>query len=85
MHSKFQVVYAASILRRGAFRSNAKLYKLVLAQTEVAAGHIWMSELAKITLQTDVIQETETKQTVTRYTPLGVCVGIVPWNCRFSL
>ena len=42
-----------------------------------------MEAMAKITLKPEIIQETEAKQTIERYTPLGVCVGIVPWNCKF--
>jgi delta 1-pyrroline-5-carboxylate dehydrogenase len=55
---------------------------LALAEAEIGAGYIWMRELAKIDLKTEIVEETDTKQTVTRYTPLGVCVGIVPWNCK---
>jgi acyl-CoA reductase-like NAD-dependent aldehyde dehydrogenase len=41
-----------------------------------------MEEISKITLEPEIVQETETKKTITRYTPMCVCVGIVPWSCR---
>lgn len=32
-----------------------------------------------------VVEDTEHRRVVTRYVPVGVCVGIVPWNCMFFL
>jgi len=53
---------------------------LAQAQGEIAAGYIWLRELAKINLEDTIVEEDDTKKTITRYTPLGVSVGIVPWN-----
>ncbi len=33
----------------------------------------------------EIIEDTEDRQVITRYTPLGVVVGIVPWNFPLSL
>lgn len=32
---------------------------------------MWLNELAKISLDPEIITESETSQTITRYTPLG--------------
>lgn len=48
-------------------------------------GVLWMRELAKIHLKEEVIEENAEKQVVVRYTPLGVAVGIVPWNFPIHL
>lgn len=49
---------------------------------EVATGVTWLRSLADTgeKLKEEIVEETEEKQTITRYTPLGVVVGIVPWN-----
>jgi acyl-CoA reductase-like NAD-dependent aldehyde dehydrogenase len=39
----------------------------------------WMREMAKLELPEETIVE-EDKDIVVRYVPLGVAVGIVPWN-----
>ena len=39
-----------------------------------------MRSLAKLELKDEVVEENESKQVIVRYTPLGVTVGIVPWN-----
>lgn len=31
-------------------------------------------------MKEEVVEEDAEKQVIVRYTPLGVCVGIVPWN-----
>lgn len=50
------------------------------AQGEVAAGVAWLRAFNQLELKEEVIQEDDTKQTIQRYTPLGLVVGIVPWN-----
>ncbi|KAJ9614295.1 hypothetical protein H2200_002431 [Cladophialophora chaetospira] len=55
------------------------------AVQEVQVGVLWMRELAKIKLQEEILEETTDKQVVVRYTPLGVSVGIVPWNFPIHL
>lgn len=39
---------------------------------------------SKLTLREEVIEDTAEKKLITRYTPLGVVVGIVPWNYPIS-
>ena len=36
-------------------------------------------------LPEEITEDTEDRQVITRYTPLGVVVGIVPWNFPMSL
>jgi len=47
---------------------------------EVQTGVHWIRELTKIEIKEEVVEEDDDKQIVVRYTPLGVAVGIVPWN-----
>ncbi|KIX10526.1 uncharacterized protein Z518_01609 [Rhinocladiella mackenziei CBS 650.93] len=47
---------------------------------EAHTGVHWMRALSKIELKEEIIEEDEQKQVIVRYTPLGVTVGIVPWN-----
>ncbi|EXJ71975.1 aldehyde dehydrogenase (NAD+) [Cladophialophora psammophila CBS 110553] len=47
---------------------------------EAHTGVQWMRALAKLELKEEVVEENDEKQVIVRYTPLGVCVGIVPWN-----
>ncbi len=59
--------------------------KIQFAVQEVQVGVLWMRELAKIRLREEVIEENAEKQVVVRYTPLGVSIGIVPWNFPIHL
>lgn len=59
--------------------------KIQFAVQEVQVGVLWMRELAKIQLQEEIIEENAEKQVLVRYTPLGVSVGIVPWNFPIHL
>lgn len=36
--------------------------------------------MADITMPEDVVEDTETRKVITRYTPLGVVGAIIPWN-----
>ncbi|KAK4962871.1 hypothetical protein LTR10_000498 [Elasticomyces elasticus] len=36
--------------------------------------------MAGLTIPEDVVEETETKKTIVRYTPIGVVGAIIPWN-----
>lgn len=47
---------------------------------EIAAGIRWLRSVADIELTEEIVSEDEKQQTVVRYTPLGLCIGIVPWN-----
>jgi acyl-CoA reductase-like NAD-dependent aldehyde dehydrogenase len=44
-----------------------------------------MRQLANIQLKEEIIDENAEKQIIVRYTPLGVAVGIVPWNFPIHL
>jgi acyl-CoA reductase-like NAD-dependent aldehyde dehydrogenase len=57
----------------------------MFAKGEVGAGTTWLRAFSKLELKEEVIQEDDTKMTVQRYTPLGVVVGIVPWNFPIHL
>ncbi|OAG45256.1 hypothetical protein AYO21_00604 [Fonsecaea monophora] len=58
---------------------------LVVARSELRAGVDRMRSAAKIHIVDEVVWEDERKQCILRYVPLGVCVGIVPWNFPVSL
>ncbi|KAI8263250.1 hypothetical protein K4K58_013123 [Colletotrichum sp. SAR11_239] len=51
------------------------------AQMEVSASVDRLAATAKISLPETVVEDTEKRQIVTRYTSLGVVCAIVPWNC----
>jgi acyl-CoA reductase-like NAD-dependent aldehyde dehydrogenase len=50
------------------------------AQWEVGGAAIWFRELAKQSLEDEVIEDTPERRVITRYTPLGVVGAITPWN-----
>jgi len=50
------------------------------AQMEVFGGAVWLRETAKQRLADEVVEDGPTRRVVTRFTPLGVVGGIVPWN-----
>lgn len=52
------------------------------AQMKVSASVDRLAATAKISLPETVVEDTEKRQIVTRYTPLGVVCAIVPWNCE---
>jgi acyl-CoA reductase-like NAD-dependent aldehyde dehydrogenase len=39
-----------------------------------------LSEISKLDMPEEVIEDNEDRKVITRYTPLGVAVSIVPWN-----
>jgi len=41
-----------------------------------------LRELVKINIEQQTIEENDTKKAIIGHTPLGVAVGIVPWNCE---
>ncbi|KAF4847365.1 putative aldehyde dehydrogenase FUS7 [Colletotrichum siamense] len=55
------------------------------AQMEVSASVDRLAATAKIPLPETVVEDTEKRQIVTRYTPLGVVCAIVPWNFPINL
>ncbi|KAE9579211.1 hypothetical protein CGMCC3_g4806 [Colletotrichum fructicola] len=55
------------------------------AQMEVSASVDRLAATAKISPPDAVVEDTEKRQIVTRYTPLGVVCAIVPWNFPINL
>ncbi|KAF2789706.1 aldehyde dehydrogenase [Melanomma pulvis-pyrius CBS 109.77] len=58
---------------------------LIFAKAEVDNAVRWLEEQAKLPFPEDMIEDTDEKQVVTRYMPLGVALGIVPWNFPIML
>ncbi|RFU33258.1 hypothetical protein B7463_g3047, partial [Scytalidium lignicola] len=56
-----------------------------LARGEVDDGFTWLKEISKLTVPEEVVIDNDERQVITRYTPLGVVVGIVPWNFPIQL
>ncbi|KAF2840721.1 aldehyde dehydrogenase [Patellaria atrata CBS 101060] len=56
-----------------------------LARLECGAVQKWIKALSALDFEEELISETEERQTIIRYTPLGVVVGIVPWNFPVQL
>jgi acyl-CoA reductase-like NAD-dependent aldehyde dehydrogenase len=50
------------------------------AEWEIGGSAIWCREIAKQRLPEEVLEDSAQRRVVTRYTPLGVVGGIVPWN-----
>ena len=50
------------------------------ADQEVDMATTWLKAFSQMDLPEEVIEEDEEKKIINRYTPLGVCCGIVPWN-----
>jgi acyl-CoA reductase-like NAD-dependent aldehyde dehydrogenase len=50
------------------------------AEWEIAGSAIWCREIAKQSLPEEVVEDTPERSVVTRFSPLGVVGGIVPWN-----
>lgn len=53
---------------------------LTQSQTEVGMAGTWIRGLSSIEIPTNVIEETEDRKVIQRYTPMGVAGAIVPWN-----
>jgi acyl-CoA reductase-like NAD-dependent aldehyde dehydrogenase len=50
------------------------------AEWEILGSIIWCREIAKQSLADEVVEDSPERLVVTRFTPLGVVGGIVPWN-----
>ena len=50
------------------------------AETELSLATIWIRGLSAIEIPQNVIEETDDRKIIQRYTPLGVAGAIVPWN-----
>ncbi|KAI3322824.1 Aldehyde/histidinol dehydrogenase [Xylariaceae sp. AK1471] len=53
---------------------------LPMATGKVLWGVEWLRDFCKLSLPDRVIEATWERHVVERYTPIGVAVGIVPWN-----
>ena len=53
---------------------------LQFAQGEVDIAVTWLNGLASYKVEDETIEEESDREIIIRYTPVGVCVGIVPWN-----
>ncbi|KAL2850775.1 Aldehyde/histidinol dehydrogenase [Aspergillus pseudodeflectus] len=58
---------------------------LSFATYEVTTGIMSLRDTADLFLPDEIIEDSATRKIVVRHTPLGVSVGIVPWNFPFSL
>lgn len=50
------------------------------AQWEILGSVYWLRETAKQALPDEIVEDTAERRVVTRFSPLGVVGGIVPWN-----
>lgn len=57
----------------------------MFARNEVESGVTWLSEIAKLEMPEEVIEDNDDRKVITRYTPLGVVGAIVPWNFPIHL
>ncbi|KAI0543895.1 aldehyde dehydrogenase [Xylaria curta] len=55
------------------------------ARHEIATGVQWIRDFCNMSRPGDVIEDTEERKVIIRYLPLGVVVGIVPWNYPVQL
>ncbi|KAL8646177.1 MAG: hypothetical protein Q9210_006281 [Variospora velana] len=53
-----------------------------LAQStqEIGMATTWLRAFSTMKLPEDIVEDSEDRQVINRYTPLGVTCGIVPWN-----
>lgn len=51
-----------------------------IAEILVHMGAGWLSETAKLHPKDEIVEDTPEREVRVRYLPLGVAVGIVPWN-----
>jgi len=58
---------------------------LMFAKAEAASAVQWIRTLSGFELPEEIVEEDDTKKIIVRHTPLGVAVGIVPWNFPIQL
>jgi acyl-CoA reductase-like NAD-dependent aldehyde dehydrogenase len=51
-----------------------------MAEWELDRSILWLREVSKQSLATDVVVDDDDRRVISRHTPLGVVGGIVPWN-----
>lgn len=54
------------------------------AEQEVEFGAHWLAGTCELDLPVEVVKDNAEQHIKTRYVPLGVVVGIVPWNCMWA-
>ena len=57
----------------------------MFAEAEFDASILWLDTLASLDFPEDVIEDSAERKIITKYTPIGVAVGIVPWNFPLQL
>lgn len=55
------------------------------AEGEVTGGWFWLTEIAKMKLEDEKVEDTPEREVFIRQVPLGVCGAIVPWNFPIHL
>ncbi|KAF0645745.1 hypothetical protein FPSE5266_00232 [Fusarium pseudograminearum] len=55
------------------------------ANGEADAAVAWIKGQASLDLTEEVVEDSDTRKVVTRYTPLGIVAAIVPWNFPLML
>jgi acyl-CoA reductase-like NAD-dependent aldehyde dehydrogenase len=55
------------------------------AHNEIALSVQWLRDFCKMSPPGVVVEDTKERKVITRYTPLGIVVGIVPWNFSIQL
>jgi len=58
---------------------------LMFAKAEVDSAVVWIRTLSGFEVPEEVVEEDDEKKIVVRYTPVGIAVGIVPWNFPVQL
>ncbi|EZF32519.1 aldehyde dehydrogenase [Trichophyton mentagrophytes] len=53
---------------------------LAQAQTEAGAAVAFLRGISSLSMNEEVLEDTDKHKIISRYTPLGVACGIVPWN-----
>jgi len=50
------------------------------AEWEIIGSAIWCREIAKQSLAEEVVEDSVERRVITRFSPLGIVGGIIPWN-----
>lgn len=53
----------------------------MFADHEIIRGAHWLTGTCELDMPVDEVDNDPGRRIFTRYVPLGVVVGIVPWNC----